>query len=411
MRIIRILLLLTAALAILTSCGRKQNRVTTITIWHQMQVEGRSVLRKLCDEYQKLHPNVKIELLYKETEELRSAFQTAALAGSGPELVYGPADQIGPFAKMKIILPLDTLFSSDTLKHFDPKSLTYFEGHLYQIGDRVGNHLALVYNKGLVSTPPQTSEELIKIGGQLTKDIDGDGRIDQYALVWNYTEPYFFVPFIGGFGGWIMDENARPTLNTPAVVNAFKFIVALRDSYKIIPKECDYDMADALFKEGRAAMIINGPWSWGGYIKAGIDIGIARIPKMSETGLWPTPMFSPKGYSINENISASKLKQVVELLYYLTSPRSELEFTKVLGTIPSRLEAQKDTVVVNNPIIKASKEQLEVCKPMPVVPELRAIWDAMRPAYQAVLAGTMTPEDAAKAMQKEAIKKIKEMYE
>ena len=29
---------------------------------------------------------------------------------------------------------------------------------------------------------------------------------------------------------------------------------------------------------------------------------------------------------------------------------------------------------------------------MPVVPELRAIWDAMRPSYQAVLAGTKTAE-------------------
>ena len=48
---------------------------------------------------------------------------------------------------------------------------------------------------------------------------------------------------------------------------------------------------------------------------------------------------------------------------------------------------------------------------MPVNPELRAIWDAMRPSYQAVLAGTMSPEKAAEEMQKEAEKKIEEMNE
>jgi maltose-binding protein MalE len=48
---------------------------------------------------------------------------------------------------------------------------------------------------------------------------------------------------------------------------------------------------------------------------------------------------------------------------------------------------------------------------MPVVPELRAIWDAMRPSYQAVLGGAKTPEQAAKEMQELALRKIMEMNE
>ena len=43
------------------------------------------------------------------------------------------------------------------------------------------------------------------------------------------------------------------------------FIKSLRDEHKIIPKECDYEIANAMFKTGRAAMIINGDWSWGDY--------------------------------------------------------------------------------------------------------------------------------------------------
>jgi maltose-binding protein MalE len=48
---------------------------------------------------------------------------------------------------------------------------------------------------------------------------------------------------------------------------------------------------------------------------------------------------------------------------------------------------------------------------MPVVPQLRAIWDAMRPSYQAVLAGTTTAERAARDMQQRALQRIKEMDE
>lgn len=54
---------------------------------------------------------------------------------------------------------------------------------------------------------------------------------------------------------------------------------------------------------------------------------------------------------------------------------------------------------------------MEVGRPMPIVPELRAIWDAMRPSYQAVLGGTETPEQAANEMQRSAIQKIREMNE
>jgi maltose-binding protein MalE len=48
---------------------------------------------------------------------------------------------------------------------------------------------------------------------------------------------------------------------------------------------------------------------------------------------------------------------------------------------------------------------------MPVIPEVRAIWDAMRPSYQAVLAGTKTAEQAASDMQALALRRIKEMNE
>lgn len=390
------------------SCAKQSG---SIVIWHQMQVEERAVLEKLCNEYMAMNPGVKINVLYKETEELRSGFQNAALAGLGPEIIYGPSDQVGPFSRMGIIMPMETLFPPETLSQFDPRGLTYFDGHLYQIGDQIGNHLVLVYNKKLVPNPPQNTDELIDIGKRITRDADGDGRIDCYALVWNYTEPYFFIPFLGGFGGWVMDEQNRPQLNTEATIKALSFLIALRDTHKIIPKECDYDMADALFKEGRAAMIINGPWSWAGYRNAGIDFGITRIPKIMATNKWPTPMMSPRGYSISKNVKPDKLGEVVKLVMYLTSPKSQLAYTKISGTIPSRLDALQDTIVVNNIIISSSRYQLDVCRPMPVVPELRAIWDAMRPSYQAVLAGSLSPTDAAAKMQSEAEKKIKEMYE
>jgi maltose-binding protein MalE len=92
----------------------------------------------------------------------------------------------------------------------------------------------------------------------------------------------------------------------------------------------------------------------------------------------------------------------------LTLPETELEFTKLTGAIPSRKEAFASAVVSENRITQSSIYQMEVGRPMPVVTELRWIWDAMRPSYQAIFTGNMTPEEAARAMQEQAEKLIRE---
>ena len=44
--------------------------------------------------------------------------------------------------------------------------------------------------------------------------MDGDGKIDQYGLVWNFTEPFFYVPWLGGFGDWLLTDDNAPNLDT-----------------------------------------------------------------------------------------------------------------------------------------------------------------------------------------------------
>ena len=46
---------------------------TVINIWHQMLYENRKVLREACDDYEENNPYIKINLTYRETEELRSS--------------------------------------------------------------------------------------------------------------------------------------------------------------------------------------------------------------------------------------------------------------------------------------------------------------------------------------------------
>ena len=65
----------------------------------------------------------------------------------------------------------------------------------------------------------------------------------------------------------------------------------------------------------------------------------------------------------------------------------------------------------NNELLRESAKIIEFGRPMPIIPEMRAIWDALRTQYQAVLGGNTTPENASRLAQENAIKQIREMNE
>ncbi len=388
--------------------------LSTVVIWHQMRPDERDVLRAQLARYQQeVEPGTTILELYKETEELRSGFVIASIAGQGPDLVYGPSDPVGIYEATKTIQPLEAIIPDSVVSDIDSSGLLVYKGHLYMVADKVGNHLALVYNKAYVTAPPETDEQLITMSQEVQKRYGSiANRPKVYGLTWNYTEPFFFIPFLTGNGGWVFEEDGvTPSLDTPSMVYALRQIRSFRDEYGIVPNESDYEISDALFKDGKAAMIINGDWSWANYVSKGLDIGVAPIPKIERTGLWCAPMTSPKGYSLNANVPAEKMPVIMRILAYLLAPEQQLETAKALNTAPTSRALKYHPDVLSNPILINSLLQIQRGRPMPVVPEMRAIWDAMRPSYQAVMGGNVTAEQAAHDMQKLAKRKIRDMMD
>jgi len=391
--------------------GCRDTGAKKFVVWTSLRPVERELLQQKLDDFGKKHPGYKFIQLFYAPEELRTNFIISSLAGKGPALIHCASDLIGPLSELAVIKPLNGMFDAAFLDSFmtEPFSAnTSFHGNLYQIADRVGNHLALVYNKDMVQNPPETISQLISLGEKLATDHDRDGIPDRYALAWNYTEPFFAVPFIGLYGGWILDKNDKPALNTPAVVQAAQLIYDMAHQYKIIPKECDYETANALFVDGKSAMIINGPWSWGTYIKRDMNIGLARIPRNDETGQWATPIVSPLGYMVNVNLEGEYLDIAIELIRFLTSPGVQLEFAREFTLIPSRKDLIHHPELESSELYRAAVDQMEVGRPMPVITELRWIWDAMRPAYQGIFTNQISPKDAAVEMQKLADRLIAE---
>lgn len=381
-----------------------------IGIWHQKDGAERTFFDARIAEYNRQHAGkVRVEPLWRETEELRNLFVIASVGGQGPDLIFGPSDNMSILAMTGSVMPISDVLPDTFLVRFDSSGVLGWNGQRWLVADQVGNHLAFVYNKKLLPEVPETWAELLPKLQALTRDTNGDGRNDAYGLTWNYTEPFFFVPFLTGAGGWMMTPDGTPTLDNAQTVEAIRFVLALRDRYKVIPGESDYNVAETLFKEGRAAAVINGPWAWAGYGEAGIDYGIARIPKMPG-GRWSAPVTSSKGYSVNVNVPDWKKPYVRDLLVYLTNAPMQAQMAQQLATIPTLPAVLNSPAVTANPTLQASLQQVAVGRPMPLAPQMRQVWDGMRGPYQAVMSGSVTPEQGARQMQGEVQKRINDTF-
>jgi len=399
-KFLTVLLVLVMLMGIVCIASAKVNLI----LWTKEGEEALDWNKSLIEEFMKANPNITIELVKKtNVEVLREDYLTASLAGAAPDILWTVSDHAGPFVAADIVEAVDNLF--DLNMYVDSAmDAVKLEGKYWGVPISNGNQLMLLYNKKLIAEAPKDTDELFAVGKKLTTG-------GNYALVWNQTEPFWLVPWLGGFKGKVFAEDGvTPTLNTPEMVATLKFLHDMKFDAKIVPPECDYDGADTLFKEGKAAMIINGDWSISGYVSVlGDDLGVARIPKVSATGEWPKPYTSGVYFMLTKGISGDKLKAAQDFIGFVSSKEKQLEMVKLLNRLPAVKEALEDPLITENPILKGSADQMVVGTPMPTVLEMRCNWDSMKPEMLAVLADTKSPEDAAKSMQSSAESCIKSL--
>lgn len=379
-----------------------------IQIYSQKDPGLEDLLKQQITQFESQHKTITVKIVHYETEQLRTNFQTAAIAHAGPELVYGPNDNIGPWVTLKILQPIDKVMGVEFIKEFSSNAVgaVSFKGHVYAAPDINGNHLMLLYNKKLVTgSAPTTTDQLISMAKTLT-----DTSKNQYGIAFNENEAYWLMPWLGGFGGAVFDANTKPTLNTQAMIDALTFERSLK-TQGVAPATADYAKADSLFTSGQAAFLINGDWSLSGYKKAlGDNLGIAPLPMVSKTGKWAAPYTASRGYSLNASASGDKLAAAKLFLEFI-SQASQNVLVAPLGNIPANAAAANDPTVKNDPLLGASAAALVHGVPQPIVPEMRAVYDAIKTPLADVMNGKQDPAAAAAVMQSDAVTKIAQLQQ
>lgn len=386
-------------------CSPPREAPDRVVIWHQKTGAERAFFEEAVEAYNRRHPGECVVALYREGEELRTSFIIAAVAGQGPDLVFGPSDNVAVFAATRVVRPWDALLGPEFFDRFTADGIVRWEGQPWMVADQIGNQLMLVYDRRMVGRPPETLDELIALGRQLT--LHREGRVERYALTWNYAEPYFFIPFLTGFGGWIMDDDGNPTLDTPEMRSALRFVLDLRDKHGLIPRYEDYDTANLMFLRKRAAMIINGPWAWSDYGVPESSM-LALLPVNTATGLRCRPVIAAKGYCLSVNTPPEKFALVRRVLEFFTGEEVQLAMAQRLFTTPTLRHALESPEFRGNAVLQLALEQSKNAVPMPINAKLRYIWDGIRGPYRRVFTGDLTPDEAAREMQREAEERIAE---
>jgi len=398
--------LLPLLLAALAACARPaKDDSKTIVVWEQEDAQVAPYIDSVFDAFKKLPGNEGIEIVrtHYQTEDLRSQFQAASLAGVPPDLLLGPSDTAGLYAVSGFIVPLEGMFDFSRFNEPVVEAIS-LDGHTWGVPVSNGNHLMMFYNKKFVKAAPKTTDELFAFCANDARRL----KLDR-CIAFDMGEPFWMMPWLGAFGGWPMDGK-KPTLDTQAMRDTINFYLDLKYEKKYVPMECDYNCMDSLFKEGKAAFIINGDWAISGYQKHfGRDFGLAVIPRLSKTGRWPSPMVSGKYFTVSAGLKPEKLALLKRLLEFYVSRENQVKQYQVLTRLPALKAAGSAPEITSDEVSRISLDQILKGRPMPMATEMRAVWDSARNYLGLATTKKMDIDTAVRRMQENADNKIEEM--
>jgi len=365
-------------------------------LWENFDSAQEEWLKEETAAFQKANPSITIEILhYASGNEL-----IERVGGEEAEfdLAIGHAALVESLQAEGLIRPVGDIFKEGFFDRFAQPSLDGVSrgDQAWGVPFSAGLHLLLYYNRELVEEPPQDTATMIAMAQELT---DGE----RHGLAMNYRDPLWLVPWLSGFGGWLVDEEGQPTLDTAAMVEALRFLHELKFEYEVLPPEADYDLADKLFREGKAAMLVNGHWALAGYREMeDLEWGVAPLPTVTETGLAPSPLVVGQYFVIGSDVSGQKLETAKSLVEYMTASQRQLEWMRQFDTLPTNKEALNDESVHSDPLGQVSVAQMLAGRGASLGSNPTMLLEAIREPLEAVMADQMTPTEAARQMQERA---------
>jgi arabinogalactan oligomer/maltooligosaccharide transport system substrate-binding protein len=336
-----------------------------------------------------------------DVAESMDKFRLAARTGRGPDVIQFPHDNLGRMAASGVLAPQPKgfLVSRNLYDQVGLTAVTY-KGKLYGLPIARESYF-LFFNRSLVQTAPKTWAGLISTAKRLTQG-------EQYGFLWDTGNFYYAYNWIHGFGGYVFKltkngyDPKQLGINTPGGIRGLKFIQDLVQVHKLTPAATNTDVMEGKFKNGTAAMIVDGPWAVQGFREAGVNFGVAPLPTLPN-GKPSAPFVGVQGLFVNKY--SKNVKESWDLVRYL-STHLPMPLYRASQRVPVLKSTAKSRVVASNPVVRTVIAASNNGQPMPNIPAMGVVWEPMGDQLALLVQGKTTPAAAAAAAQERIARAI-----
>jgi arabinogalactan oligomer/maltooligosaccharide transport system substrate-binding protein len=399
-------LLLTILLTLLVGVvGVRAQDMPTLTYWDTMNDNERVIMQEMVETCA-ADAGVAVTYEYVPFGEAQANYRTAAQAGNAPDILRSEIAWGPEYAALGYLVDLTDWVTEEERASYLAAPLNYntWGGRLWGL-PQVTDAPALIYNKALfeeagIEAPPTTMDELRAAAEAIAALGTEDEPIYGIATLWDM---YPFQAFMWAFGGDLINVNEDGTysigINTQGTYDAFEFVTGLMNDGLMGPAPYDpanqYGNSITAFKEGRAGMIVMGPWATndilsGPAFEDPTNMGVVPVPAGPD-GLQGSPV---GGHEYVIYAGSQYPEEALEVIRCLNSVENQVRLATDLNLVPTLAAAYEDPALAENEILQGFLAQMQVARNRPVLVAGGSIYTEFGPQYTAVILGERSAEEA-----------------
>jgi len=289
-----------------------------IRVWHAYRGDEEKALDSVLADW-KGEP---VDALSVPYDAYFTKLSAAIPIGDGPDLFIASHEKLGEFRARKIVGPVGDALEKGVFSESSIAAVTS-DGQAWAV-PLSQKCMALYVNTDLAPSVPTYIEDFAELVPKLPLGV--------YPLAYDPKSPYGMAGLLHGFGGQILDENDQYRFVGPEAERAVGFARWLIER-RVMPEDADGALVTNLFRSGKAAYAISGPWlagELGG--NPSLHYRVALLPKVKATGLSMRPLLTVESIMLSpEGAKRPEVRALAKLLASAEAAR----IRAALGPTPS----------------------------------------------------------------------------